>query len=77
MLCKKCKKVFRKDMSDFEEADEFCPHCDNHYYIEAETPEMKGELRFEVEAKEGYEHKLMKDEREKDRKSIFIDSEGA
>ena len=26
MVCKKCKKVFRKDVDeDFEEADEFCP----------------------------------------------------
>lgn len=30
-LCKKCKKAFRKDMTRFEEADEFCPHCDNHF----------------------------------------------
>lgn len=33
--CKKCKKVFRKDMTDYEEQDEFCPHCDNHYAIPA------------------------------------------
>jgi len=39
--CKKCKKVFRKDMSHFEEADEFCPRCDNHFIIEAKTPESK------------------------------------
>jgi hypothetical protein len=26
-----CKKAFRKDMTTYEEADEFCPHCDNHY----------------------------------------------
>eukprot|EP00128_Syssomonas_multiformis_P016215 Colp12_sorted_trinity150504_noHs@34000 len=38
--CKKCKKVFRKDMSNYEEADEFCPHCDNHYVIEAKTPQL-------------------------------------
>ena len=26
MACKKCRKVFRKDINeDFEEADEFCP----------------------------------------------------
>ncbi|KAJ2845110.1 hypothetical protein IWW36_004922 [Coemansia brasiliensis] len=37
-LCKKCKKAFRKDMNDYEEEDEFCPHCDNHYVIEAKTP---------------------------------------
>lgn len=37
LLCKKCKKAFRKDVSEFEEADEYCPHCDNHYMIEAKT----------------------------------------
>ncbi|KAL1921231.1 uncharacterized protein VTP21DRAFT_10947 [Calcarisporiella thermophila] len=37
--CKKCKKAFRKDMSDYEEEDEYCPHCDNHYVIEAKTKE--------------------------------------
>ena len=26
-------------MSQFEEPDEYCPHCDNHYVIEAVTPE--------------------------------------
>ena len=42
MACKKCKKVFRKEMNeDFEEADEHCPNCDNHYVIEAKEPEMK------------------------------------
>lgn len=30
-MCKKCKKAFRKDMSEYEESDEYCPHCDNHY----------------------------------------------
>ncbi|EJF60688.1 hypothetical protein DICSQDRAFT_107101 [Dichomitus squalens LYAD-421 SS1] len=38
-LCKKCKKAFRKDMSEYEESDEYCPHCDNHYVIEAKTPQ--------------------------------------
>jgi len=33
--CKKCKKVFRKNLKDFEETDEYCPGCDNHYYIKA------------------------------------------
>ncbi len=37
--CKKCKKVFRKDLSSFVEEDEYCPGCDNHYYIIAETDE--------------------------------------
>jgi len=25
MACKKCKKVFRKDVSEFDESDEHCP----------------------------------------------------
>ncbi|KAH6914074.1 hypothetical protein BKA70DRAFT_1260363 [Coprinopsis sp. MPI-PUGE-AT-0042] len=36
-ICKKCKKAFRKDMTSYEESDEYCPHCDNHYVIEAKT----------------------------------------
>lgn len=30
-MCKKCHKAFRKDMSNYDESDEYCPHCDNHY----------------------------------------------
>jgi NAD-dependent SIR2 family protein deacetylase len=40
MICKKCKKAFRKDVADMEEpdeADEYCPHCDNHFLREAVT----------------------------------------
>ncbi|POY72076.1 hypothetical protein BMF94_4883 [Rhodotorula taiwanensis] len=37
-LCKKCKKAFRKDMEVYEDSDEYCPHCDNHYVIAAKTP---------------------------------------
>ena len=29
--CKKCKKTFRKDMTVYDDSDEYCPHCDNHY----------------------------------------------
>lgn len=36
--CKKCRKCFRKDARTFEEADEYCPHCDNHYVLPAVTP---------------------------------------
>ncbi|KAF8234431.1 hypothetical protein L208DRAFT_837507 [Tricholoma matsutake] len=38
-MCKKCKKAFRKDMTTYEESDEYCPHCDNHYVLEAKTPQ--------------------------------------
>ena len=40
MVCKKCKKAFRKDVANMEapdEADEYCPHCDNHFLREAVT----------------------------------------
>ncbi len=37
-------------MSVYEEADEYCPHCDNHYVIPAETPESEGKMMIEVEA---------------------------
>jgi uncharacterized CHY-type Zn-finger protein len=30
-VCKKCKKAFRKQLETFEDEDEYCPHCDNHY----------------------------------------------
>ena len=70
-LCKKCKKAFRKDVSEFEEADEYCPHCDNHYIIEAKTPETEGQLVIEFEQEKGHENKVMKDEREKTRKKTL------
>jgi hypothetical protein len=41
--------------------------CDNHYVIPAETPESKGKLVIEFEQERGFEHKMFKDEREKDR----------
>ena len=51
MACKKCKKVFKKDVrrmaDEVDEADEYCPYCDNHYVIPAETPETRA---FEKQA---------------------------
>lgn len=38
--CKKCRKCFRKDAREFEDCDEYCPHCDNHFIIEAKTPKQ-------------------------------------
>ncbi|KAG2219545.1 hypothetical protein INT45_013204 [Circinella minor] len=69
--CKKCKKAFRKDMRDYEEEDEYCPHCDNHYVLEAITPEPQvgietGDLRIDS--------RVVKDSRMKlktDPKSMF------
>lgn len=45
--CKKCKKCFRKDAKEFEDADEYCPHCDNHFVIDALTPKARLEVEGE------------------------------
>ncbi|EEB06517.1 helper-TIM [Schizosaccharomyces japonicus yFS275] len=38
LICKKCRKAFRKNLTDeIDESDEYCPHCDNHYVIPAVT----------------------------------------
>jgi uncharacterized CHY-type Zn-finger protein len=48
--CKKCKKVFRKDMDVFEEADEYCPYCDNHYILPAVTAQEQPIAAIQVPA---------------------------
>jgi len=58
--CKKCKKCFRKDAADFDEADEFCPHCDNHFVLEAKEPKMAIEVEGEDVRKDA---RMLKDER--------------
>ena len=70
--CKKCKKVFRKNIEEFEEADEYCPYCDNHFMPEAKTPENSGKLLIEFKAEKGHEHKVMKDDREKERDRVLM-----
>ena len=65
--CKKCKKAFRKAVEEFEEADEYCPHCDNHFIIEAKTPETEGKLVVQVEQMKGHENRMFVDDREKRR----------
>ncbi|KZZ87991.1 hypothetical protein AAP_05257 [Ascosphaera apis ARSEF 7405] len=68
--CKKCKKCFRKDVSEFEESDEYCPHCDNHFVIDAVTP--KPALQVEGEDAR-IDARMIKDERirEKELRTIF------
>ena len=66
-LCKKCKRAFRKEVGEFEEADEYCPHCDNHFIIEAKTPETEGKLVVQVEQMKGHENRMFVDDREKRR----------
>ena len=76
MMCKKCKKAFRKDVGEFEEADEHCPNCDNHYMIEAKTDMTEGKLVVEFEQHKGHENKMFKDEREKQRPKVLMDMAG-
>ncbi|KAI8098909.1 uncharacterized protein BX664DRAFT_288701 [Halteromyces radiatus] len=64
--CKKCKKAFRKNMTDYEEEDEYCPHCDNHYVLDALTPEAKlgietGDLRQDARVIKDARTKLRQD----------------
>ncbi|KAG8932111.1 hypothetical protein FRC02_001667 [Tulasnella sp. 418] len=59
-MCKKCKKAFRKDMTVYEESDEYCPHCDNHYVIEAKTPQPLLGLESEDPRKDA---RMLKDDR--------------
>ncbi|KAJ1812425.1 hypothetical protein LPJ75_003656 [Coemansia sp. RSA 2598] len=73
-MCKKCRKAFRKDMADaYEEADEYCPHCDNHYVIEAKTPVAA----LGVEGEDArVDNRMIKDERAKNNaQSVFADND--
>ncbi|EGE79432.2 zinc finger protein [Blastomyces dermatitidis ATCC 18188] len=68
--CKKCKKCFRKDAREFEESDEYCPHCDNHFVLEALTP--KPALKIEGEDAR-VDSRMLKDERvrQEEQRTIF------
>ena len=48
-ICKKCKKAFRKDMSEYDESDEYCPHCDNHYVSARLSTPLLGGFRVETD----------------------------
>jgi uncharacterized CHY-type Zn-finger protein len=74
--CKKCKKCFRKDAQEFDDSDEYCPHCDNHFVIEAKTP--KPALTIEGDDPR-MDNKMFKDERTKQKgfRSIFDPSDDA
>ena len=67
--CKKCKKCFRKDATEFEEADEYCPHCDNHFVLDALTPKAA----ISVEGEDArMDNRMLKDERVKEPKQRTI-----
>jgi hypothetical protein len=69
-ICKKCRKAFRKDAREFEDSDEYCPHCDNHFVLDALTP--KASLNVEGEDAR-VDNRMIKDERQrqKDQRTIF------
>lgn len=60
--CKKCKKCFRKDVQEFDESDEYCPNCDNHFVLEAVTPHARLEVEGDDIRKDS---RMLKDERER------------
>ncbi|KAM0787110.1 hypothetical protein ACM66B_006365 [Microbotryomycetes sp. NB124-2] len=69
-MCKKCKKAFRKDMTTFEDSDEYCPHCDNHFVIEAKIPHQV--VGFESEDLR-VDSRMVKDDRQKQIDTSDID----
>lgn len=62
MICKKCRKAFRKNGEEFEDSDEYCPNCDNHFVIDAVTP--KAALKVESEDTR-MDARMLRDERVK------------
>jgi uncharacterized CHY-type Zn-finger protein len=66
--CKKCKKVFRKNMNDYDESDEYCPHCDNKYVVDAKMPELAVGVEADDPRMNG---KFMKDDRLKQAARVY------
>ncbi|KAL3476446.1 hypothetical protein BJX99DRAFT_258382 [Aspergillus californicus] len=74
--CKKCKKCFRKSGEEFEESDEYCPHCDNHFVLEAVTPKQTLQLEGDDVR---IDSRMLKDDRVRadQERSIFTAKDGA
>lgn len=53
----------RRRCSAFEESDEYCPKCDNHYIIPAKTPETEGQMMITIEGSAD----MIRDDRQKTR----------
>jgi len=68
-ICKKCKKAFRKNTKEWEDSDEFCPNCDNHFVIDAKIP--KAALKVESEDTR-VDARMLKDDRVKQEKQQTI-----
>lgn len=57
-------------MEDYDESDEYCPNCDNHYVLDAITP--KAALKVESEDTR-VDARMIKDDRarQKDLMSLY------
>jgi len=56
--------MFRKDAVDpeLDESDEYCPHCDNHYVLEAKLPQAS----LQVEGEDvRVDSRMLKDDRQR------------
>ncbi|KIW42844.1 uncharacterized protein PV06_06352 [Exophiala oligosperma] len=75
-ICKKCRKAFRKDTRDWDESDEYCPNCDNHFVIDAKTPQAA--LKIESDDTR-MDARMLKDERvrQPEQRTIFDVREAA
>lgn len=61
-------------MEEFEDSDEYCPHCDNHFVIEAKEPKARLEVEGEDVRKDA---RMLRDERVKEKEGFSIwDDEG-
>lgn len=56
-------------MTEFEDSDEYCPHCDNHFVIEAKEPKARLEVEGEDIRKDA---RMIKDERIKPKEDLTI-----
>ena len=56
-------------MQEFEDSDEFCPHCDNHFVIDAVEPKARLEVEGEDVRKDS---RMLKDDRVKQKEGITI-----
>lgn len=61
-------------MQEFEESDEYCPHCDNHFLIAAVEPKARLEVEGDDVRKDA---RMLKDARVKQKADLSVwDDEG-
>lgn len=67
LLCKKCRKAFRKDLAsgELDDSDEYCPNCDAHYVLAAKLPAPQGLVAVHGEADVRQDNSVVLDDRAK------------